>query len=212
LIATEEPTAGSTLGPRDLVATVGSSTTQVNLSWAAPNTTFDHYRVERAETVGNFNASFNSQTNSYTDSTASNKAYLYRVCGVDASGNRLTDYSNVELATTVIFTDDPLVASSPSQVGTTIKAEHLVQLRLAVNAVRALAGLGAASWTYPEPVSFPVEQRRAIYWEDIAELRTNLDQALNVLERWQPYVTDPALARGMTVKANHFQEIRTRVK
>jgi hypothetical protein len=212
LIATEEPSVAPSSGPTHLAATAAANATQVNLTWDAPNIAVHHYRVERAETAGNFNASFDSPTNSFTDSAASNKAYLYRVCGVDAGGAQLTVYSNVDLATTVIFTDDPLIAHSPSQPGTTIKAEHLVQLRQAVNAVRVLAGFGAASWTYANPVSFPVEQRRPIYWEDIKELRDGLDQALNALGRWEPYVTDPQLTRGMIVRANHFQELRQRVK
>ena len=93
-----------------------------------------------------------------------------------------------------------------------IQAVHLVQLRQAVNAVRALAGLSAASWTYPDPVSSPPEQRRRIYLEDVTELRSRLDDALSILGLSQPYPTDPPLARGSVVSAEHFKQIRDRVK
>lgn len=214
LLATEEASQSTSAGPTALVATVSSIATQVNLSWTAPAGPVNHYRVERATLVGSFNTFIDSSTTNATDSTAEGTAYLYRVCGVDASGNRTTDYSNIDLATTVIFTDDPLVAHSPTQSGTTIKAEHLVQLRRAVNAVRVLAGLNIATWTYLDPVSEPANQRRAIFWEDITDLRTSLDAALDILGRSQPYTTDPppTLTRRMVVRKAHFQELRERVK
>jgi hypothetical protein len=85
-------------------------------------------------------------------------------------------------------------------------------LRQAVNGVRALAGLGPASWTYPDPVSSPPEQRRKIYLEDVTDLRTNLDAALTILGRQQAYDANPPLARGSGVSAAHFTQIRDRVK
>jgi hypothetical protein len=90
---------------------------------------------------------------------------------------------------------------------------HLTELRRAVNAVRALAGgLAPASWTYPDPVSTPLEQRRPIYLEDVQELRDRLDDALGPLNRLSAYPTDPPLARGAVVYAAHFEQIRARVK
>jgi hypothetical protein len=42
----------------------------------------------------------------------------------------------------ITFTDDPLTTGV-----TTVKAQHLQELRQAVNAVRGVAGLTAATWT-----------------------------------------------------------------
>ena len=56
---------------------------------------------------------------------------LYRVRGVDANNN-VSAYSNVDLATTILFTNDPLIAGV-----TVVKAQHFTELRSAVNAVRA---------------------------------------------------------------------------
>lgn len=91
-------------------------------------------------------------------------------------------------------------------------ARHLTEMRTAVNAVRILSGIGQASWTYPDPVSIPVEQRRKIYLEDVTELRARLDEALNILNMYQPYPANPLLARHEPVRAAHFTQIRDRVK
>jgi hypothetical protein len=89
-------------------------------------------------------------------------------------------YSNSDVATTVAFTDDPLIGSSDTQGGpaTIIYARHLTELRRAVNAVRALVpNMTAATWTYPDPVSSLPEQRRGIYLEDVQNLRDRLGEA-----------------------------------
>jgi hypothetical protein len=70
-----------------------------------------------------------------------NTTYLYQVREVDGSNN-VGPPSNLDLATTILFTDDPVVARS-----TVIKAVHLTELRTAVNAVRAAAGLSPATFT-----------------------------------------------------------------
>jgi hypothetical protein len=110
------------------------------------------------------------------------------------------------LATAVAFTDSPLQ-------GVTIKAAHLTELRKAVNAVRALAGKGAATWTYADPVSTPASQRRAVYLEDVTDLRAMLDEATGQLGLpTGGYPTSPPLARGAVVNAQHFEQIRQRVR
>jgi hypothetical protein len=124
---------------------------------------------------------------------------LYRVRAVNAGGASAD--SAADIATTIIFLDDPLLARI-----TIIKALHLAQLRTAVNAVRALAGgLGAAGFTDGAVSGVTV---RAIH---ITELRTNLDAAAPSVGLPTGGYTDTALA-GIPVKAVHFQEIRDRVK
>jgi len=104
--------------------------------------------------------------------------------------------------TTVVFTDDPLVARS-----TVIKAIHITQLRQAVNEIRANAGLGTFSFTDPSLAGVRI---KAVH---ITELRTALDQARSALGLSTGGYTDPAITLGVTVaKAIHIQELRDRMK
>lgn len=134
---------------------------------------------------------------SFTDAVSANTAYLYFVRAINAGG---TADSAPDLATTVIFTDDPLVAGV-----TIIKAVHLAELRTAVNAVRALAGLAAGTYT---DAATPGVVVKAVH---INELRTQLDQAMSALALPTGGWTD-TLGPGVPIKAIHFQEIRNRVK
>jgi hypothetical protein len=204
LIATEEPTNGnsSLAAPAALSATTISGA-QINLSWTVASGAVDHYQVERSQSLnGPFTMlSPNPTSPSFIDNTVtSGTAYLYRVKAVDASGNA-SIYSNLDLATAINFTDDPLLANT-----TVVKAQHLIELRQAINAVRALAGLPASSWTDPSP------QGAFIKKVHIEELRASLDQALAALGLpVQPY-TDPTLTTRTFIKKVHFHELRERVK
>jgi hypothetical protein len=137
-------TQGTTgAAPTNLLATAVSAT-QVALTWAAPAGSVARYEVERSQSAAGGWSVLNTQVTatSFSDTTASpNAAYLYRVRAVFAGGAP-SPYSNRDLATTVPFTDDPLAAGA-----TKVKAVHFDELRAAVGAVRANAGLPAASWT-----------------------------------------------------------------
>lgn len=216
LVATEEPTPAAPAGPPPAaltaVAAAGTSAgVPVNITWQT-SAGASHYEVERG--------AWDPQRNSvvftplvadvtgptYSDGGAApGHAYLYRARAVFPVGGR-SDYSNVDLATAVPFTQP-----APS-AGGLIRAAHFNELRSAVQAVRALAGLGAAAWTYPDPVAGPPSQRRKIYLEDVTELRSALDEALAVLGLRRPYPPDPPLARGAAVSAAHFEQIRERVR
>ena len=188
--------------PGNLVATA-SSTTQVNLTWSASFGTFDHYRVERSQNInGPYSlVGSNVNTTSFTDTSAgSGITYLYRVQAADAANTSFSGYSNIDLATTIIFTDDPLLS------GTIIKAQHLTELRQAVNAVRVTANLGLFNWTEV------IQPGVTIKASHIQELRDNLNLARNALGfPAQPY-TDNPLGSGVTIKGSHVDEIRRGVK
>ena len=199
--STRSPSSGNLAPPTGLFATA-SSGPQVSISWTTSTSTIDHYQVERSQylNTGYTVIASNVTATSFNDtSVSSGSSYLYRVCAVDAAGNH-SAYSNVDLATAITFTDDPLVAG-----GTTIKAQHIFELRQAVNAVRLLAGLSAASWTdsYLSGVTI-----KAVH---IQELRNMLDQAFNMLGLPVSSYADPWLA-GVVVKKAHVEEIRQRVK
>jgi len=188
--------------PSNLVATA-TSTSSVSMSWSAGSGSIDHYEIQRATSKnGPFTTLSNTASTSFTDSgLSSTTTYIYRVRAVDAAGN-YSDFSNIDIATTIVFTDDPLVAGV-----TVIQAQHIVELRQAVNAVRAAAGLSAATWTDSSLTGVEV---KAVH---ISELRSNLDGARSVLGLSTGSYTDATLTPGTTiVKAVHVTELRDRVK
>ena len=155
------------------------------------------YEIYRRSPGGSFASRGTSLTTSFNDSASANTAYLYRVRAVNLGGS--SGDSSADLATTVMFTEDPMSAGVP------VRAVHLSQLRTAVSAVRAQAGLSSATYTDPAAPGVIV---RAIH---IAELRTYLDQALAALGRTTGGWTGATL-RGAVIRATHLQQIRDRVK
>ena len=209
LVAVEEagePSSG--LAAPTGLAAAGGSGSQITVRWSG-SAGADHYKVERRETIsGEYVVVSDFVTSdTFVDTVTPDRAYLYRVRAADAAG-RPSPPSNADLATSVAFSDDPLVSHGPAAAGTTIRADHLNELRRAVNAVRSLAALAPASWSHPDPAPEP---KRGIFLADVLELRAGLDAALGALGLQRPYENDPNLAGGY-VKAAHFQELRDRVK
>jgi hypothetical protein len=203
LVAIEEPTtsAGSGPAPTNLLATATSGTS-VSLTWTAPTGSITSYQVERSQSInGPYTAlTPDPTTTSFTDSTASaGVAYLYRVRAAYAGGG-YSNYSDKDLATTIVFTDDPLTVNV-----TPIKATHLTELRQAVNAVRSAGALSASTWTDASLTGMTI---KGLY---VQELRTSLDQALTALGMSTPAYTDTSLP-GVSIKKVHVEELRSRVK
>lgn len=219
LVATEEPPAGDKTNccvdrglkqcrcyneklpkPAALVATPAGPT-QVSVSWSSAGEGLS-YEVERSTSIdGPFTPVSLHSATTFTDAGLGTcVGYLYRVRTVDALGD-FSDYSNVDIATTCAFSQDPLVPQS-----NIIKALHLEELRLAVEAVRATASLPSVSWTDP---ALAGKRIRAVHLE---ELRSRLDEALGRLNLPAPPPYTDATLTGVVVKAAHIQELRQRVK
>lgn len=202
LIATEEP-AVSLAAPTNLIAATLSNLTpsQVQISWGA-TAGADHYEVERSP---NLSTSYtviagNVTGTSFTDTTVvSVNAYLYRVRAVSAGGSP-SPYSSSDVATAISFTDDTLTAGS-----TSVKRAHLIDLRLAVDAVRAVANQGAVSWA--EAITAGSTPVRASH---ITELRTKLDEARSALNLSPCSYT--SIAANDPVQKAHFEQLRQCVK
>lgn len=184
--------------PASLVATA-TSPTNVNLTWlaAAGATSYD---VERSSNGTTYSIIGTSPVPSYADtSVVAARSYLYRVRAI--IGTSTSAPSNIDLATTVLFTDDPLVAGV-----TVVKAIHLTEMRTAVNAMRTtLSGLPAATWT---DASSPGTIARAVH---ITELRTALNQARAAVSLPTLIFTD-TLTPATLIKAIHTQEVRNGVR
>jgi hypothetical protein len=217
LIATEEPAGPTSSAPTNLVATTRDGAAVIDVTWS-PVQGAQYYRVERSLSKdGPYTAiSTNSTQSSLVDTPPSQAvtAYLYKVCVADNQGNCLSAYSNIDLATAVAFSDDPLLDPATSS-GTTLQALHITQLRAAIDAVRVTAGLGAANWSQTPAVA----SNQLIYASHIIEMRARLDEARAMLSSCCGVslpggYTDPNLVGGgiYTIKRAHIKDLRDRVK
>jgi hypothetical protein len=101
------------------------------------------------------------------------------------------------------FTDDPLVATV-----TTAKGQHVLELRQAVDALRAVAGLAPAPWSDASLTQFST----IINAVHILELRGYLnDVAARLGYATAPY-TDPTLPTGSVIRRVHIEELRQRIR
>lgn len=186
----------ATISPTGLVATATSGTT-IALVWNSVNGA-DHYEVIRNSGSG-FSPIASPVMNGHTDSVAPNTAHVYRVRAIASTG-QASPYGNSDVATATIFTNEPLGAGA-----TIIRAEHLTQIRTAVNAVRTTAGLALAIYIDTNPAGLPI---KAVH---ITELRTALDAARSALGLSALTYTNAPL-NGMPVRALDFTELRSGVK
>lgn len=183
--------------PSNLVATA-NSTTSVQLTWTGVAGA-DSYEIHRRVSSGAFAFLASVAATNHADAgLTADTAYLYRVRAV--TGAVTSAFSNVDAATTTLFTDDPLVP------GNAAKSVHITQLRTAVNALRAAAALGPFAFSDSAAAGTPI---RAVH---LTQLRTALDQARANLELPAVVYTDPAIAAGSSVKAVHVAQLRAGVK
>jgi uncharacterized repeat protein (TIGR01451 family) len=183
--------------PTNLVATALSGL-HVSITWDAPvhATAYQLYR----SSGGSFQLLGTFSSNVYSDqSVSANKAYLYRVRPL--ANEMVGGFSNVDVATTVVFTDDPLEAGV-----TTVKAAHVNELRAAVAAMRNAAGVTPFAFTDP------VLSNAFIRWYHWAELRTAVEEARSALGLVGATYSDPVLDAGTKIKAAHLRELRSAVR
>ena len=185
--------------PVNVVATAISSS-QIAISWDAV-TYATSYQVVRSSNNGPYVLVGSPITNFFIDaSAAANTTYLYRVQAANLPA--IGPLSNADLATTIQFTNDPIVPGS-----TLIKAALILELRTAVNIVRAAAGLPPATFTDPSLTAGMLI--KAVH---VSELRSSLDAARAVFGLPAMAYTDPVLTAGTRIKAVHLQELRSGVK
>ncbi len=155
-------------------------------------------------TMGGVSASF-SFTNGTSEVTVTTPPHAAGAVSIDltSSSGGASSKSNAFAYLPTVFTDNTLMA----QV-TTAKAQHIIELRQAVDALRAVAGLGPAPWTDPtlSPASTLI---KAVH---ITELRTNLENVAALLGYPSGSYTDPALSAGFVIKLVHIEELRQRIR
>jgi uncharacterized repeat protein (TIGR01451 family) len=124
--------------------------------------------------------------------------YVYKVQSIDGNGQR-SAFSTIDPATTLVFNDDPL------NTGTLIKAAHLQQLRVAVQAMRAAANLPQFNFTDPALGAGTIV--KAVH---VQELQTALTAARNVFNLPNLYPTP--IVPGTIVQRTQIQNLRSGVK
>jgi List-Bact-rpt repeat protein len=113
---------------------------------------------------------------------------------------------------TATFTETFTDGSGPSaamSAGTVIKLAHLVELRTAIDTLRAVNGLGAFPWTDPAPAARSTPARSVHF----IELRTALSPVCALLAGRCTAYTDASITPGQTIiRATHVNELRANVR
>lgn len=118
----------------------------------------------------------------------------------DPGGNYRTDVFIVALgAVSGGFSDDPLVPGV-----TIVKAQHVNELRVRIDALRVRLGASAYSWRDPALSAGMIIQSAHVY-----ELRTALHDVFGAVGLPERTYTEPAI---IVIRAAHIQELRSAVK
>jgi hypothetical protein len=145
-------------------------------------------------------------SNGTSEITVTTPAHTVGAVSIDLTSSTGGTYSkpNAFAYLPTTFTDNTLVAGL-----TTVKAQHITELRQAVDALRAVAGLPApAPWTdfTLQPFSTVI---KAIH---IIELRAYLEDAAGRLGYATGSYTDSMLTSGYVIKRVHIEELRQRIR
>jgi len=157
-------------------------------------------------TIGGSSASW-SYTNGAGDTstiTVTTPAHSVGAVQIDITPSSGSAYSktNAFAYLPTVFTDDSLIVGQ-----TTTKAQHVIELRQAVEALRAVEALGVVPWT--DAALAPGTTIRATH---ILELRRFLDDAATRLAFSTSPYTDPGLTSGFVIKRIHIEELRQRIR
>jgi hypothetical protein len=155
-------------------------------------------------TMGGVSASWN-YTNGTSEITVTTPAHAVGAVAINlapTSGSAYTK-NNAFAYLPTIFTDNTLVVGT-----TTAKAQHIIELRQAVDALRAVAGLSPAPWTDATLVP-TITVIKAVY---IQELRTYLDDVATRLGYPTQSYTDPSLTMSFLIKRAHIEDLRQRIR
>ena len=178
------------------VDAVAATPSSIALTWPSSGTV-DHYEVWRSSGAG-FSLIAPPASTAFSDGTVpANAAYLYKVRAV-ASGGAMTAFGATDYAHTFSLTDPTLTA------GMTVRAAHMSELRSVVQALRAVAGLGPATFTDP---SLPGKIVKTVH---VTDLRSALNAVRTALAL--PSLVFPSLPAGSPIAAQRTNELRAGVQ
>jgi hypothetical protein len=185
--------AGSPLAAPTSLLAEATSSTSVGASWSGVGGAH-HYEIWRSFNGGAFAQIATAPSPAYSDATDANTAYLYQVRAVDAVGGA-SAMSNIDLATTVPFTSDP-----------NIRFAEFSQLRTAVNAVLATAGLALMSADGTFASGGPVRAQHVI------DLRDAIAAARSKIGLPAASFAESISANATPIRLSHVEEIRSAVR
>ena len=169
--------------------------TGVSISWF-PDPKAIAYELESASANTSWTIVYSGAATSFQHTAVQpGQSYIYRVRAVDANQNT-SNWSQPDIATAIVFTDDPLSA------GIVVKAAHLEELRTAVNAMLALAHFAPVTFNEPAGTGAPIRASHLL------ALREALSTARGHLGLSPVAVTDAVLDSSVPVKAIHLTELR----
>ncbi len=198
--SSETPPPGQ---PSGFSATARDSST-VDVHWNSSSGAVS-YEVRRKSLGGMYETINRTTTTSFTDSgLAANTTYVYEVRAIGAAPNRFASaYTVPDVATTVVFSDEPLLPQT-----TTIRKAHIDELRTATNAVRAAAGKPPFAFADPS-IDIGVTAVRVVH---VTDLRDALADALQALGIPISTYSHPTINAGDMISAVDFQELRNVLK
>ena len=190
--------ASGLIAPTNLVATA-TSTNSITVTWNAVSTAVS-YQVYRTDNNKPPTGPLTMSTVLVDTLVSPNTTYVYFV---EANGpmGAISPPSNNDIATTVVFPQDPLVAGV-----TTIDAARVNLVRTAIDYVRATMGQGAATYTNPVVAGATVQA------SDVLEMRSTLDAIRSALNLPAIPYSNSGLAIGSTIRAADVQELTDGVK
>ncbi|HJQ35969.1 MAG TPA: hypothetical protein VKB93_02410 [Thermoanaerobaculia bacterium] len=143
---------------------------------------------------------------SYDDTAViAGRAYAYQVTAVSIQNNALTSTSNTAVTTTLTFS---LIRPRETEVAAGVFNELLTGL----NAVRAIAGWSAVSWSNILAPTDPLPSPGTIVTgRQIMAIRTRLNEAMQALGAPIAGYTDPDL-QGAFISAHHVTDIQDRMR
>lgn len=184
----------------NLVATATASN-RVSLTWNSTGaTTYDVYRMASGYCCGGSYFSFlgYAGATTYLDTTVTaGQVYVYRVRPTGGA------FSAPDIATTVMFTDDPIVP----QV-TAVRLTHFSEVLTVLSVARTILGISPSAVTLATPPGFGAPVNPAT----IPQIRSVIASVRTYIGLPAYLFTDPSLTSGMPVKAVHVQELRNALK
>jgi YD repeat-containing protein len=154
--------------------------------------------------IGGTSASW-SYTNGTGEITVTTPAHAVGAVAIDLipSAGMILSKANAFAYLPTAFTDDTLVARV-----TTSKGQHVIELRQAVDALRAVAGLGPSPWKDPTLPPF----NTIIRADHIQDLRKYLEEAATRLGYPAVTYADPGLGAKAVIRLVHIEELRKRIR